>query len=53
MGVASKVLLISSADTKFFSLLREMIASLERLPKAQMPEYELAVFDLGLSAEGS
>jgi len=49
--VGSRVLLISSADTKFFGLLREMIASLERLPQDEMPAYDLAVFDLGLSIE--
>ena len=49
--MGSRVLLISSADTKFFGLLREMIASLERLPQDEMPVYDLAVFDLGLSFE--
>jgi hypothetical protein len=48
-NVADRVLLVSSADTKFFALLREMISSLERLPKQDLPRYDLAVFDLGLS----
>ena len=44
-----RILLVSSADTKFFMLLREMVASLDRLPPADLPAYDLAVFDLGLS----
>jgi hypothetical protein len=50
-GVASRIVFISSADTKFFGLLREMLASLDRLPHAEMPDYDLAVFDLGLAPE--
>lgn len=49
--MASRVVFISSADTKFFSLLREMLDSLDRLPQAEMPAYDLAIFDLGLSPE--
>jgi hypothetical protein len=49
--VSNRVLLVSSADTKFFALLREMICSLERLPKPGLGDYQLAVFDLGLSPE--
>jgi len=51
---ATKLLIVSSSDTKFFGLLKDMILSLERLaqlPASVMPAYTLGILDLGLSDE--
>ena len=48
----AKLLIVSSSDTKFFGLLKDMILSLERLarlPSSTLPPYALGIVDLGLS----
>ena len=50
----AKLLIVSSSDTKFFGLLKDMILSLERLarlPSSTLPPYALGIVDLGLSDE--
>ncbi|HEV2673909.1 MAG TPA: hypothetical protein VGV37_05160 [Aliidongia sp.] len=50
----TKLLIVSSSDTKFFGLLKDMILSLERLarlPTSSLPPYALGIIDLGLSDE--
>ena len=50
----AKLLIVSSSDTKFFGLLKDMILSLERLarlPTSRLPPYALGILDLGLSDE--
>ena len=50
----AKLLIVSSSDTKFFGLLKDMILSLERvarLPSSTLPPYALGIIDLGLSDE--
>ncbi len=50
----AKLLIVSSSDTKFFNLLKDMILSLERLarqPASALPPYDLGIIDLGLSDE--
>jgi hypothetical protein len=52
--VPAKLLIVSSSDTKFFGLLKDMILSLERLarlPGSKLPPYALGILDLGLSDE--
>lgn len=48
----AKLLIVSSSDTKFFGLLKDMILSLERLarqPTSALPPYALGIIDLGLT----
>ena len=50
----AKLLIVSSSDTKFFGLLKDMILSLERLarlPSSTLQPYALGIVDLGLSDE--
>jgi hypothetical protein len=51
--VTGRVIAVSSADTGYFPLLRDMILSLDRqvAASAEVPPIELGIFDLGLTQE--
>jgi hypothetical protein len=53
IAVTRRVVAVSSADTGYFPLLRDMILSLDRQMTADpaLPPIDLGIFDLGLTAE--
>jgi hypothetical protein len=51
--MAAKVIVVSASDTKFFGLLKDMLASLDMQavgPNGEALVYDVGIFDLGLSA---
>jgi hypothetical protein len=52
--VASKLLVVSAADTAFFHLLKDMLCSLEHhaaVAQSDAPQLEIGILDLGLSPD--
>jgi hypothetical protein len=48
--MSDKVIVVSASDTKFFGLLKDMLSSLDSQTRGSF-EYELGIFDLGLSPD--